>query len=129
MAILKVSSQALKIKIRNIACYIYSIYIFIFAFKCYNYNKNRMKYKIQISFSINLIVFFFRISSARYQIITFTDGCNMLNTPLVKHFNDLLERHTSEREKDEVSYFNDFFLKIGILSPKVYTKKVSNIEE
>ena len=30
----------------------------------------------------------------------------MLNTPLVKHFNDLLERQTSERDKDEVSYFN-----------------------
>ena len=30
----------------------------------------------------------------------------MLNTPLVKHFNDLLERPTTERDKDEVSYFN-----------------------
>ena len=30
----------------------------------------------------------------------------MLNTPLVKHFNDLLERQTSECDKDEVSYFN-----------------------
>ena len=30
----------------------------------------------------------------------------MSNTPLVKHFNDLLERQTSERDKDEVSYFN-----------------------
>ena len=30
----------------------------------------------------------------------------MLNTPLVKNFNDLLERQTSEPDKDEVSYFN-----------------------
>ena len=29
----------------------------------------------------------------------------MLNTPLVKHFNGLLERQSSERGKDEVSYF------------------------
>ena len=30
----------------------------------------------------------------------------MLNTPLKKHFNDLLERQTSKRDKNEVSYFN-----------------------
>ena len=32
-------------------------------------------------------------------------GNNILDTPLVKHFNDLLERESSERSKDEVSYF------------------------
>ena len=32
-----------------------------------------------------------------------TDGNNILDTPLVKHFNDLLERESSEL--DEVSYF------------------------
>ena len=96
--------------------------------------------------------------------ILYTDGNNILDSPLVKHFNDLLERESSERGKDEVSYFDvgnvscihlggpcvlhkksflcntqslelfprnlreDFFLKIGILSPKVYTKNVPNIE-
>ena len=34
-----------------------------------------------------------------------TDGNNILHTPLVKHFNDLLERQSSERGKDEVTYF------------------------
>ena len=30
---------------------------------------------------------------------------NILHTLLVKHYNDLLERQSSERGKDEVSYF------------------------
>ena len=34
-----------------------------------------------------------------------TDGNNILHTPLVKHYNDLLGRQSSERGKDEVSYF------------------------
>ena len=34
-----------------------------------------------------------------------TDGCNILNTPIKKHFIDLLERLRSERYKDEVSCF------------------------
>ena len=33
-----------------------------------------------------------------------TDGNNILHTPLVKHYNDLLGRQSSERGKDEVSY-------------------------
>ena len=40
----------------------------------------------------------------RYQY-TNTDGNNILHTPLVKHYNDLLGRQSSERGKDEVSYF------------------------
>ena len=35
----------------------------------------------------------------------FTDGNNILHTSLVKHFNDLLERLSTEQSKDEVSYF------------------------
>ena len=35
-----------------------------------------------------------------------TDGNNILHTPLVKHYNNLLERQSSERGKDEVSYFD-----------------------
>ena len=35
----------------------------------------------------------------------FTDGNNILHIPLVKHYNDLLEWYSSERGKDEVSYF------------------------
>ena len=34
-----------------------------------------------------------------------TDGHKSLHTLLLKHFNDLLERQSSERVKDEVSYF------------------------
>ena len=33
-----------------------------------------------------------------------THGDKMLHTLLVKYFNDLLEKHCSERSKDEVSY-------------------------
>ena len=41
----------------------------------------------------------------------FTDGNNILDTPLVKHYNDLLKRQGSERGKDEVScfYVGDIF--------------------
>ena len=34
-----------------------------------------------------------------------TDGNNILHTPLLKHYNDLLERQSSVRGKNEVSYF------------------------
>ena len=48
----------------------------------------------------------------RQHLLTYTDGNNILDTPLVKHYNDLLERQSSERGKDEVSYFyaRDVFL-------------------
>ena len=41
-----------------------------------------------------------------------TDGSNILHTLLVTHYNDLLERQSSERGQDEVSYFyvGDFFV-------------------
>ena len=113
-------------------------------------------------------------------ILLNTDGCKMLHILLVKHYNDLLERQTSERgarmkfhtsmlgtffvytlgpsmpissrrflgkssklwvlHKNEFlcstqslklfprNLREDFFLKIGILSPKVYSKNVPNIE-
>ena len=35
----------------------------------------------------------------------YTDGSRILHTLLVKHYNDLLDRQSSERGKDEVSYF------------------------
>ena len=35
-----------------------------------------------------------------------TDGNNILHTPLVKHYNDLLGRQSSEWGKDEVSHFD-----------------------
>ena len=35
----------------------------------------------------------------------YTDENNILDTQIVKHYNDLLERQCSERGKDEVSYF------------------------
>ena len=34
-----------------------------------------------------------------------TDGNNILHTPIVKHYNDLLERQCSEWSKYEVSSF------------------------
>ena len=34
-----------------------------------------------------------------------TDGCNILHTLLVKHYNDLLDNQSSEQGKDEVTYF------------------------
>ena len=34
-----------------------------------------------------------------------TDGSRILHTLLVKHFNTLLDRLSSERGKDEVTYF------------------------
>ena len=38
-------------------------------------------------------------------IIVITDGSRILHTLLVKHFNTLLDRLNSERDKDEVTYF------------------------
>ena len=34
-----------------------------------------------------------------------TDGSRILHTLLVKHYNDLLDKQSSERGKDEVTYF------------------------
>ena len=36
---------------------------------------------------------------------TCTDGSRILHTLLVKHYNDLLDRQSSEQDKDEVTYF------------------------
>ena len=109
-----------------------------------------------------------------------TDAQTSLHTLLVKYYNDLLGRQSSEQDRDEVTYFivgdlfyidlgtkyanfeekifaeisgknfetfhcsnittmksliifssnlsDDFFLKLGILSAKVYTKNVPNIQ-
>ena len=40
-----------------------------------------------------------------FHIQYYTDGNNILDTLIVKHYNDLLGRQSSERGKDEVSYF------------------------
>ena len=40
----------------------------------------------------------------QYPLDLHTHGDKMLHTLLVKYFNDLLEKHCSERTKDEVSY-------------------------
>ena len=37
--------------------------------------------------------------------ILYTDGCRILHTLLVKHYNDLLDNQSSEQGKDEVTYF------------------------
>ena len=45
----------------------------------------------------------FKYSWTKWILIHY--GCNILNTPLIKHFNDLLDTHRSERSWDEVTYF------------------------
>ena len=122
------------------------------------------------------------LSTSRLLFLIHTGGDNILKSPLVKHYNDLINKQSSERSRDEVTYFyvenvfyiflgtkyanfqekkifaeisgkkfqtfhcsnvntmenlelfsrnlrEDFFLKIGILRAKVYTKNVPNIEE
>ena len=39
------------------------------------------------------------------KFLVHTDGSRILYTLLVKHYNDLLDRQSSERDKDEVTYF------------------------
>ena len=50
-----------------------------------------------------------------------------MHTLLVKHYNDLLERQSSERGKDEVSYFyvGDVFVYTLGLSMPIFKKKSS----
>ena len=36
---------------------------------------------------------------------SYTDGSRILHSLLVKHYNDLLDRQSSERGKNEVTYF------------------------
>ena len=48
----------------------------------------------------------------------------MLNTPLVKHYNDLLERQTPEWGKDEVS-----FLSVGEVFCMHHGTKYANFQE
>ena len=38
--------------------------------------------------------------------VLFTDGSRILHTLLVKHYNDLLDKQSSERSRDEVTYFS-----------------------
>ena len=44
------------------------------------------------------------------------DGSKTLHTLLVKHYNDFLDRQSSERDKDEVTYFyvgDVFYIHLG----------------
>ena len=52
------------------------------------------------------------------------DGSIILHTLIVKHFNDLLERQSSERSKDEISYFYLDMLATGLSMP-IFKKKSS----
>ena len=49
--------------------------------------------------------------AAEKTIYVHTDGGSILHTLLVKHYNDLLDRQTSERDKDKVTcfYVEDIF--------------------
>ena len=53
-----------------------------------------------------------------------TDGNNILHIPLIKHYNDLLERQCSERGKDEVSYFY-----VGVVFCMHLGTKYANFQE
>ena len=46
-------------------------------------------------------------------IYIYTDGNKILHTLLLKHYNDLLDKQSSERSRDEVTYFyvGDVFCK------------------
>ena len=59
--------------------------------------------------------------------IVLTHGDKKLHTLLVKYFNDLLDGQKSLQLSPR-NICEDFFLKIGILSPKVYTKNVPNVQ-
>ena len=88
-----------------------------------------------------------KLMHSRSTFNIYTHGYINLTTLLVKHYNDLLTRRRSGRARNEVTYFSvgdvttmeilelfprrfreDFFLKIGIRGPKVYTKNVPNRE-
>ena len=43
--------------------------------------------------------------SIEYNHLLSTDGSRILHSLLVKHYNDLLDSQSSERGKDEVTYF------------------------
>ena len=65
----------------------------------------------------NLAKIFLRYRFHRDQMYThfactYTDESKILHTLLVKHYNDLIDRQSSERGKDEVTYFyvGDVFL-------------------
>ena len=56
-------------------------------------------------------------SAYRFTMYICTDGSRILHTLLVKHFNTLLDRLNSERDKDEVTYFyvgDIFCIHLGI---------------
>ena len=46
-----------------------------------------------------------KIRFGQIEKLIHTDGSRILHTLLVKHYNDLLYRLSSERGKDEVTYF------------------------
>ena len=61
------------------------------------------KYKIcPVSTSVCRIRYDFSVSKS---FAICTDGSRILHTLLIKHYNDLLDRQSSERGKDEVTYF------------------------
>ena len=63
--------------------------------------------------------------SIEYNPLLSTDGSRILHTLLVKHYNDLLDRQSSERGKNEVTYFyvGDFFVYTLALSKPIFKKK------
>ena len=59
--------------------------------------------------------------------LLYADGWKILHSLLVKHYNDLLDRQSSEWSRDEVIYFyvRDFFVYTLRLSMPIFKKKSS----
>ena len=97
------------------------------------YNKNHESFT---KFSYHFQIIFLTGSSPDKMYCKNTDGSKILHTLLVKHYNDLLcvlHKNDFLCNPQSLELFprnlrKHFFLKIGILSPKVYTKNVPNIE-
>ena len=60
---------------------------------------------IVFDWSTELNVKQMKLNGSEIDLQIYTDGSRILHTLLVKHYNDLLYRLSSERDKDEVTYF------------------------
>ena len=62
-------------------------------------------YSISQLHSLGSNIFWGSSAQSDQNLYSYTDGCKMLHTILVKHYNDLLETQRSEQGKDEVTFF------------------------
>ena len=67
------------------------------------------------------------LSTSRLLFLIHTGGNNILKSPLVKHYNDLINKQSSERSRDEVTYFyveNVFYIFLGTKYANFQEKKI-----